>query len=424
MKIALACYGTRGDVEPGAALARELLRRGHDVCMAVSPDQVAFIESAGLAAVAYGPDSHTALDTDFGVKVSTRLPEGNSKIKQLTGMWRANSDFIARCWRELTPTLISLVDGADILITGMLFEDGAANVAEYSRIPLVSLHFVPQRVNGRLLPHLPAPVGRAAMTVLGWLARGWFGSLEDAQRRGLGLPKVRGPAPRRISATGALEIQAYDSVCFPGLADEWAKWEEQRPFVGALTMELPTSADEEVSSWITEGTPPICFAFGSMSVQSPTDTLAMIAAACAQLGERALICSDWTDFNGVSDLDHVKVVRTMNHGVIFPLCRAVVHHGGAGTTNAALRAGVPSLILWAAPERWMWGNQLRHLQVGATRRFSSTTAELLVDDLRTILDAQFVTRARKIAERMIEPAKSVSMTADLVERYARSRRFC
>ena len=115
--------------------------------------------------------------------------------------------------------------------------------------------------------------------------------LEDAQRRELGLPKTKAPYPRRMTERGALEIQAYDEVCFPGLATEWAKWNGQRPFVGTLTMELPTDADEEVLSWIAAGTPPIYFGFGSMLVESAADTLAMISAACAQLGERALVCS-------------------------------------------------------------------------------------------------------------------------------------
>ena len=130
-----------------------------------------------------------------------------------------------------------------------------------------------------------------------WLA--WRGTkkVEDAQRRELGLPKATGPWPRRIAERGSLEIQAYDEVCFPGLAAEWAKWNGQRPFVGALTMELATDADDEVASWIAAGTPPICFGFGSVPVESAADTLAMIGAACAQLGERALVCAAGTDFS-------------------------------------------------------------------------------------------------------------------------------
>ncbi|MGV0802184.1 glycosyl transferase family 1, partial [Mycolicibacterium elephantis] len=138
---------------------------------------------------------------------------------------------------------------------------------------------------------------------------------------------------------GVLEIQAYDSVCFPGLADEWAQFDGRRPFVGALTMELPGEADDEVASWIAAGTPPICFGFGSMPVESAADTLAMISGACAQLGERALVCAGSSDFSHVPHFDNVKVVGTMNYSAAFPACRAVVHHGGAGTTAASLRAG-------------------------------------------------------------------------------------
>ena len=57
MKMVLAAYGSRGDTEPFAAVGRELLRRGHDVCMAVAPGMVAFVELAGLAAVPFGPES-------------------------------------------------------------------------------------------------------------------------------------------------------------------------------------------------------------------------------------------------------------------------------------------------------------------------------------------------------------------------------
>ena len=239
------------------------------------------------------------------------------------------------------------------------------------------------RANGQLLPFLPAPLVRSAMTVFDWLGWRVAKKLEDAQRRELGLPKATGPSPRRIAERGSLEIQAYDEVCFPGLAAEWAKWDGRRPFVGALTMELPTDADEEVASWIAAGTPPIFFGFGSIPVESPADTLAMIGAACAQLGERALVCAGGSDFSDVPHFEHVKVVGAVNYAAVFPACRAVVHHGGAGTTAAGLRAGVPTLILWTGPDQPIWGARVKRLKVGTARRFSSTTQESLVADLRT-----------------------------------------
>ena len=325
MKFVLATYGTRGDIEPSAAIGRELLRRGHDVRMAVAPDLVGFVESVGLAAVACGPDPRAWQDLHRDLLTHIRK---FWKIQDLIRLRREDFELFTQCWEEIGTTLMSLADGADLLLTGVIAEQTAANVAEYYDIPLATPHTFPMRPNGQLVPMLPAPLGRSAMTVSEWLGWPMTKKLEDAQRRELGLPKATGPSSRRIAERGSLEIQAYDEVCFPGLAAEWAKFDGRRPFVGALAMELPTDADEEVASWIAAGTPPIFFGFGSMSVESPADTVAMVSAACAQLGERALVCGGWSDFSEASHFEHVKVVGAVNYAAAFPACRAVVHHGG------------------------------------------------------------------------------------------------
>jgi UDP:flavonoid glycosyltransferase YjiC (YdhE family) len=419
VKFVLASYGTRGDVEPYVAVGRELLRRGHDVRMAVAPDLVGFVESAGLAAVAYGPDTRRWQDVhrDF----LTRLSRGFWQLRELIRRGREDWALITQFWEETAKTLTSLADGADLLFTGVLGEEPAANIAEYYDIPFATMHYFPLRPNGQLAPTLLAPVGRSAMTMSEWLVWPLTKKLEDAQRRELGLAKSRSPSPRRIAERGSLEIQAYDEVCVPGLAAEWAKFEGRRPFVGALTMELATDADEEVASWIAAGTPPVFFGFGSMPVESAVDTLAMISAACAELDERALVCAGSSDFSDVPHIDHVKVVGTMNYAAAFPACRAVVHHGGVGTTAAGLRAGIPTLALWTWADQRLWAAQVQRLKVGSARRFSATTQESLVEDLRTILSPQCVARAREIATRMTTPAESIAAAADLVEDFARLR---
>jgi len=408
-KFAMACYGSRGDVEPSVAVGRELLRRGHDVCMAVPPDLVSFAEAAGLATVPYGPIVEALLNEDFVRNLWTQL--FRNPIRSLRELWEP----IARYWGETSATLTSLADGADLLSTGLNFEQAAANVAEYYDIPLIALHHFPMRANGQLVPSLPSPLVRSAGTLTEWLFWRSTHKVEDTQRRELGLPKATGPSPRRIAERKSLEIQAYDEFCFPGLAAEWAKWDGRRPFIGTLTMELTTDADDEVASWSAAGTPPICFATGSIPVESPADTVEMISAACAQLGERALVCFGGTDFSHVPHFDHVKVVGPVNYAATFPACRAVVHHGGSGTTAASLRAGIPTLILWSSADQPYWGNQLKRLKVGTARRFSTTTRESLVADLRRILAPQYAIRARELAPRMTTPAKSVAKAADLFE---------
>jgi UDP:flavonoid glycosyltransferase YjiC (YdhE family) len=396
MKFVLASCGSRGDVEPFAAVGRELLRRGHDVRMAVPPNMLDFIESAGLAAVAYGPDLREEMNpaTDLARNLVLKKQNPVSMLPEVI-------EHLSQVKAEKGTTLVSLANGADLLLAGFNEQGLAANVAEYYGIPLAALHFFP-----------------AQLLEFGWLYWRVVKETDDAQRRALGLPEATGPSTRMVER-GSLEIQAYDELCFPGLAAQWAEQAGRRPFVGALTLELSTDADDEVLSWIAAGTPPIYFGFGSAPVTSPAGTVAMIGEACAQLGERALICSGTSDFTQIPHFDQVKVVESVNYAAIFPACRAVVHHGGVGTTAAGLRAGVPTLILSIWIEHPIWADAVRRLKVGSARRFSDTTQESLVADLSSILTAQYVTRARELAAQMTKAAESVASAADLLEETAR-----
>ncbi|OBH88670.1 glycosyltransferase [Mycobacterium sp. E2733] len=392
MKFVLASYGGRGDIEPCAAFGRELSRRGHHVQLAVPPDKVGFVESAGLAAVAYGPDTQGSMNA--AAEFLSRFQYGISALSQA-------AERVTRIWTEKTATLTSLAKGADLLLAHMNDQALAANVAEYHGIPLAALHVFPARI-------MPSSE----------LYTGITRDAGDAQRRALGLSEA--PNPAAHAEDGLLELQTYDELCLPGPAAEWVEPAGRRPFVGSLTLELATDADDEVLSWIAAGTPPIYFGFGSTPIDSPAETVAVISAACARLGERALICAGANDFGGVPRFDHVKVVDALNYAAVFPACRAVVHHGGSGTTAAALRAGVPTLILWTVWDQPMWAEAVKRLKVGAGRRFLDSTLDSLVADLRSVLTPECAARAREVAAQMTKPTESVAQAADLLEDAARS----
>lgn len=377
--------------------------------MAVPPELVAFVESTGLTAVPYGPEVREFYDDEFLRNMWRDV--FRTPVKAVRGGWEP----IIRHWTDVGSTLVSLADGADLLSTGLNFEQAAANVAEYYGIPLAALHHFPMRANGQLVPTVPAPLLRSGMRVMEWLFWCSTRKVERMQRSRLGLPKPTRRYEARTVERKPLEIQAYDGLLFTGLTAEWANWGDQRPFVGALTLELTTGADEDVASWIAAGTPPIGFVFGSIPIESPAATVEMISVACAELGERALICFGGTDFAGVRHPDHVKPIGVVNYAAIFPSCGAVVHHGGSGTTAASLRAGVPTLILWSSADQPYWGAQIRRLKVGTARRFSATTADSLRTDLRLILSPPYAARARELAGRMTAPTESAAMTADLFE---------
>jgi UDP:flavonoid glycosyltransferase YjiC (YdhE family) len=193
--------------------------------------------------------------------------------------------------------------------------------------------------------------------------------------------------------------------------------------VGSLTLELPTTVDAEALSWIEAGVPPIYFGFGSGVRITSADTLAVIAEACARLGERALVCTGPNDFTGVPHFDHVKIVGEVNHAAVFPACRAAVHHGGAGTTAAGMRAGIPTLILWLGVEdQPIWAATVERLIVGLGEDFRATTLDSLVAALRCILDPGYAARARAIAALVTTPTESVARAADLLEEAADANR--
>ena len=275
MRFTLAVHGTRGDVEPCAAVGRELLRRGHEVRMAVPPNLIGFVASAGVpGAVAYGPDSQKQLDADFF--------RDFWKVQNPVTLVRKGMEYITEGWAQMSATLVSLTDGADLILTGTTTREVVANVAEYRAHSVGRTALLP----GQGEQQRRADSGAVHLDPLGVDGRGVAALADDEERRGRAATRT-GPA-RGDSAVCASHRRGRRPrdpgirpavLPRPGRGVGWT-----RPFVGALTMELPTSTDDEVASWIAAGTPPIYFGFGSMPVESPAEAIAMIDAVCAQMG--------------------------------------------------------------------------------------------------------------------------------------------
>ena len=113
MKVVVAGYGGRGDVEPCVAAGRELLRRGHDVQMAVPPNMLGLIESAGLAGVALGPDSREEMNPGSDL-VRSIMP----KIKNPLSVVPDVVEHVTQVKLGKSATLRALADGADLMLAG------------------------------------------------------------------------------------------------------------------------------------------------------------------------------------------------------------------------------------------------------------------------------------------------------------------
>ncbi|PUB24525.1 UDP:flavonoid glycosyltransferase YjiC (YdhE family) [Promicromonospora sp. AC04] len=432
----MALVGSRGDVQPALAVALELRRRGHDVVTGVAPNLVPLAERLGLDPVPLGIDSAALLGSDL-VRRDMRSAHPVRRVRALRAVAAAG-------WDELRTGLLALLDdvgGADTVVTGLLGQEVAAAVAERRGLGMAALHYCPVRANRVVSPvsGVRGPGATRAVWGLGERVR-WdlTRRAENAQRAELGLGATRVHLPTRLRDAGAVEIQAYDPVLVPGLADEWGP---RRPFTGFLALDddararlgeagsgpdaepgaaLDAGLDAGLEGWLDDGDPPVYVGFGSMPVADPPALLAAVDAACAELGVRALVSAGWNDFSAAGGADgvdekRVRVVGAVDHAAVLPRCRAAVHHGGAGTTGAVLRAGLPAVVGWYSADQPMWGDLLRGAGVGVARR-ASTLAQpgVLAGALSEVLDDATAARAAALGSRLVPADRAVAAAADAI----------
>lgn len=134
---------------------------------------------------------------------------------------------------------------------------------------------------------------------------------------------------------------------------------------------------------------------------------------CDALGERALVRAGCSDFEQISS-DRLRVVGAVDHERMFARWRTIVHHGGAGTTSAAIRMGKPALVRWVGFDRPFWGRQLERLGLGASTRLKGLGAQELTARLQVVLGEAPSPRARELAPRLIGPEQA-TRCVDLIE---------
>ncbi|HEY9313172.1 glycosyltransferase [Williamsia sp.] len=432
MRVVLALNGTRGDVQPAVVLGVELAGRGHEVVVGAPPNLAGFVEGAGLAVRSFGYDTRAHMNSDL---VRDGLRKGGPRARL-----RALTEIRDRGWQQMVDEMFDLCATADIIVTGFTTQQIAFAFAQRDSVPLVVLHHAPIADNPLISPFPGAPLSLPPwVNTLSWrLVDRLFWILtrrrENRLRALLGLGPVRGVLSRRMAAAGVTEVQAYDPVFCPGLEDAW---DNRRPLVGFVDLpgELRSRIGTEVPDpatdhWIAGGPAPIYFGFGSMPVRDTAGVLTAIETACRRLGQRALICAGWSDLGlGESEAgsidprrsDMIRIVESVDHRRVFTRCRAVVHHGGAGTTSEVIRAGKPSVVCWVGSDQPFWGLQLERLGVGVSTRLKGITAETLEARLRTVMAPGYTQRSQDLATRLIPAEQATAAAVDVIERAAHRR---
>jgi vancomycin aglycone glucosyltransferase len=214
-----------------------------------------------------------------------------------------------------------------------------------------------------------------------------FGDALNAQRASIGLPPVD-------------NVLAYMITRHPWLAADpvLAPWQELADLdvvqTGAWILPDERPLPAELEAFLDAGSPPVYVGFGSM--RAPADIARVAIEAIRAQGCRALVARGWADLAPIDDRDDCFAIGEVNQQALFGRVAAVVHHGGAGTTTTATRAGAPQVVLPQWADQPYWASRVAGLGVGVAHLQAPTT-ESLSAALRTVLTTQTRARAAAVA---------------------------
>lgn len=379
MRVLLSTYGTRGDVEPLVALAVRLRALGVEVRMCAPPDEE-FAERLADIGVRLVP---------VGLPARGLMREGTMPSAEELSRYRAE---LVDAQFEIFP---EAAEGCDALVAVGLAQIAARSVAEAAGIRYVYVSY--SAINLPSPHHRPPPRGwpapeaddnRSLWELDARNVNAEYAETLNGHRASLGLPPVDNVRDHVFTDRPWL---AADPVLGPW--QETPGLDVTQTGAWSLLDERPLPAD--LLTFLDAGAPPVYVGFGSMH---PSEDFAggAIEAIRAQ-GHRVLVSRGWAELALVDDRDDCFAIGEANHQALFGRVAAVMHHGGAGTTVTAARAGVPQVVV--APEiadMPYWSSRVAALGIGVAHEGPDPTTESLSVALKTALAPGTRARARTL----------------------------
>lgn len=411
--ISIIASGSRGDVQPYVALGKGLKAAGHDVRILASDGFESLAADAGVAFGSIGPNIEAELQSDEW----RATLESNNFIAILGKMRAAMNKGAAELVKRLLPQL----EGSDLILGGTAIM-GTYAAVERLNIPLIQTHvfpFTPTRAfPSPLVPNLP--LGRILNAPSFHVTHQLFwqnsNASDKAIRQALGMAKgsLWGPfATLRRQQIPAL--YGYSRHVLPRPDD----WPANHLVTGYWFLDAPDTwtPPPALTAFLAAGEAPVYIGFGSMGSRNPEEAGRIALDALAQSGQRGIIATGWGGLRPENLPDTVYLIESMPHSWLFPRMAAIVHHGGAGTTGAGLRAGVPSIIVPTMGDQPFWGKMVADLGVGTTPiPRKKLTADRLAEAIaQAISDTAMQQEAAKLGEQ-IQTEDGVQNAVALIEK--------
>ncbi len=364
MRIAIIAPGSRGDVEPYTALGKGLQAAGHGVRLVSHED---FEELARSHGVEFWPMAGRIQGIAQSREMRNRIGKG-SFIAVLSQMAKeAKSRAVAMAEGGL-----AACRGMDAVLAGVGGLFVAQALAEKLDLPVLQAYYIPFTPTGAypsfIIPRPPAWLGASLNRLSYHLARQmmWQGlrpAISQVRKQVLGLP----PAPLwgpRIHDGGRRYpiLYGFSPAVIPPAPD----WGAATHVTGYWFLDPAEdwTPPPALVEFLGAGPPPVYVGFGSMSDRDPEATAALVVQALARAGQRAILLAGWGGLRPTDLPASVYMLDSAPFSWLFPRVSAVVHHGGAGTTAAGLRAGVPSVVIPFFADQFFWAQRVSDLGVG------------------------------------------------------------
>ena len=386
MRVLLTSWGSRGDIEPLAALALRLRELGAEVRACIPPDEefAALFARVDATVIPLGP--------------STRSIAAGLKAPAADAAFRLAAELVAARFEALP----NAAKGCDAVLATGLMPAGVRSVAEklgvryvlacFHIFGLPSRHFAPAA-----RPGLQSPEDETDNRVL-WRhdaerVNALYREPLNRHRAAIGLPPVENVRDHVITEQPWL---AADPVLAP--------WKDLTDLdivqTGAWILPDERALPEEVEAFLDAGEPPVYVGFGSMAMRTTPDVGRVVIEATRAHGRRVILGQGWAHLAATDHRGDSLVVSDINHQALFPRVAAVVHHGGAGTTTTAALAGAPQVVVPQIVDQPHWARRVAELGIGAAHDGPVPTAESLGSALGVALAPETRVRATDVATRV------------------------
>jgi vancomycin aglycone glucosyltransferase len=383
MRVLLTSWGSRGDIEPLAALALQLRELGADVRACVPPDEEfgEIFGRVGVMPIPLGP--------------STRSIAAGLKAPSPDAAFRLAAELVAARF-EVLP---AAAEGCDAIVATGLMPAGARDVAEKLGIRYVlatfhifglpSHHFAPAARPGR-----QSSADETDIRVL------WA---QDAERVDA---LYREPLNQGRAAIGLRPVENVRDHVLAGrvwlAADPLlAPWKDLTDLeivqTGAWILPDERPLPPDLEAFLDAGDPPVYMGFGSMAMRTSPDLARVAIEAARANGRRLVLGRGWANLAPEFSESDWLGVGEVNQQALFRRVAAVVHHGGAGTTTTAALAGAAQVIVPQIVDQPHWARRVAELGIGVAHDGPVPTAESLAAVLAVALAPETRARAAAVA---------------------------